>query len=72
MLQGNCEKCGARWLGWALRFSYNQSCPRCGGALYVYMDGRFVSKGNSLLTGEKFSLNAEADSKDSHKTTENN
>jgi len=72
MLEGKCTKCGARWFGWALRFSRNQSCPECGSALYVYMDGRLVSKGRLLLTAEKFSIHAKFDYKNQHNEIENN
>jgi len=72
MPEGNCTKCGARWFGWALRFSHNQSCPECGGALYVYIDGRLVSKGRSLLTAEKYSIIVNSKPQHSRDKVENN
>ena len=68
MLEGICDKCGARYYGWALQFRRNQSCPKCGGALYIYQDGQLIAKGYPLFTAEKFSITVKCD----NETVENN
>ena len=54
MLEGKCEKCGAHYYGWVLRFPRNQSCPKCGIALDIYEEGKYVSEGYSPFTAEKY------------------
>jgi len=35
MPQGNCEKCGAKFYGWALLQEEHQTCEKCGGRIIV-------------------------------------
>ena len=72
MPEGKCKKCGAHYYGWALQFRRNQSCPECGGALYIYKDGQLISKGYPLFTAEKFSINVQFDSQASRDKVGNN
>jgi len=57
MLEGWCKKCRARYYGWALRFPRNQSCPKCGAALDIYEEGKYVSEGYSLFTADRHVIN---------------
>lgn len=57
MIEGRCPKCGACYVGWALRFPRNQSCSNCGAALIIYENGKRVAEGYSPFTAEKYFLN---------------
>ena len=54
MLEGRCKKCKTRYYGWALRFPRNQSCSKCGAALDIYEEGKYVSEGYSTFTTLKY------------------
>ena len=53
MIEGRCPKCGTKYAGWALASERNQTCPKCGVALEVTVNGhRF--KGYSPFTAERY------------------
>ena len=53
MLEGKCPKCGAYFVGWALRNPRHQSCPRCGIGLEITLNGRTV-QGYSPFAAEEY------------------
>jgi len=61
MLEGRCPKCGYCRVGEALRVPRNQSCPMCGAALQIYLDGKKMSDGYSPFTAEKYSKGQSSD-----------
>ena len=61
MLEGRCPKCSYRCYGWILRFPRNQSCPKCGGALEIYEEGKRVPGGYSPFTADKYVINLPTD-----------
>ena len=61
MLEGKCLKCGAHYVGWALRFPRHQTCDKCGGALDITADGHIVSRGYSPFTAERYYINLPTD-----------
>jgi len=60
MLEGICPKCGARYYGWALRFTRNQSCSSCGAALEIIEEGHDIFQGYSPFTAKEYSINLPA------------
>lgn len=55
MIEGKCPNCGFAVFGWALRFSRNQVCPKCGAALEVIEDGKVIA-GYSPFSAEPYSI----------------
>ena len=53
MLEGECPKCKARYIGWALRFPRNQICNNCGTALRIKEEGKVIAEGYSPFTAEE-------------------
>lgn len=57
MIKGTCSKCGASFVGWALRFPRYQACPSCGAGLVIIEDGA-VSQGYSPFSAEKYVIDS--------------
>ena len=55
MFEGKCPKCGAKYVGWALRWPRHQSCARCGMALEITEDGQKFT-GYSPFTAEEYTI----------------
>ena len=56
MIEGRCPKCGFVVFGWSLRFSRNQTCPKCGTSLDINEDGENITGGYSPFSAETHSI----------------
>ena len=56
VLEGKCQKCGYKCVGWALRFVRNQACPKCGAGLEISEDGHRIKTGYSPFSADKYSF----------------
>jgi hypothetical protein len=54
MLEGKCQKCGARYYGWALKSPRNQMCESCGVGLEIKDEADNSFKGYSPFSAGEY------------------